>query len=90
MVWPQAPHLRRLGLLDLDDQRRLLEQRVGVGHDRRALLGVSLVGDRGAQARAALDEHFVTSVDQLADAGRRQRNPIFVGLDLGWDPDLHL
>ena len=90
VVWLETPDLGRLGFLDLDDQRRLVEQRVGVGHDRRALLGVSLIGDRGAEAGAALNEHLVTSVDQLADAGRRQRNPILVGLDLGWDPNLHL
>ena len=41
-------------------------------------------------AGAALHEHLVPGVDQLAHARRRQRHPVLVRLDLGWNPDLTL
>ena len=78
-----------LRLLDLDDHLGLREDGVRVGDDRRALCDVLVVCDRRALARAPLHENLVAVLAQLADTGRRQRDAVLVGLDLGWDSDLH-
>ena len=57
--------------------------------DARADRGVRVVGERAALARAALDEHLVAVLDELARARRGQRDAVLVGLDLLDDADLH-
>src|SRR5207249_3770463 len=85
----QERDLLGLGLLDLDDEVGLLEDGGRVGNDRRPLLGVGLVGDRRSLARAALHDHRVPRLGQLARARGRQRHPVLVGLDLRRDADAH-
>ena len=85
----QPRDLGRLRLLDLDDHVRLGEHRVGVRQDPPALGLVLRVLDRGALARAGLDEHLVAVLDQLAHPGGGERDAVLVRLDLGGDADLH-
>ena len=47
------------------------------------------VGDRAALAGPGLDQHLVAVFGQLAHAGRRDRDPVLVGLDLAGNADLH-
>jgi hypothetical protein len=82
-------HLLGLGLLDLDDHVGRGEHRVGVREDLRALGPVVRVLDRRAKPGARLHDHLVAGVDKLSHAGRRQRHPVLVRLDLRRDADLH-
>ena len=50
---------------------------------------VGIVGEGAAFARALLDEHVVPALHELAGTGRRERDPVLVGLDLLDDSDLH-
>ena len=50
---------------------------------------VGVVGEGAAFAGARLDEHVVPALHELAGAGRRERDPVLVGLDLLDDSDLH-
>ena len=60
-----------------------------VGQDARAL-GLEVgIGDRAALAGPALDEHLVAVLGELADADRRQRDAVFVRLDLGRNSNNH-
>ena len=75
-------------LLDLEDEFRPLEDLV----DGRALGVDGPVGRvriAGAGAGAALDEDAVAAAGELARAGRRDRDPPLVRLDLGGDADVH-
>jgi hypothetical protein len=89
VVRAQQRYLDRLRLLDLDDHLGLCEDRLGAGDDPGALGKVVVVGDGRAEPGALLDDDLVAVVDQLADACRRDGDPVFVGLDLGGDTDPH-
>ncbi len=85
----QKRHLLRLGLLDPEHHLGRFEDVVGGREDARAL-GLEVgVGDRAALAGPALDEHLVAVLGELADADRRQRDAVFVLLDLGRNSYLH-
>ena len=80
--------LGRDRLLHLEQQLAALPDVVD-RDDLRADALVGRVGERAARARAGLDRHLVAAVDQLERAGRRQRDPVLVGLDLLGDADPH-
>ena len=65
---PQHLDLRRLRLLDPQDHLRLVEDRVRVGQDLRALGCVGLIRDRAALAGAGLDQDLVAVLRELARA----------------------
>ena len=74
-----------------------LEQELGLAPDvidrhdagaRRASYAAS--GNALPSPAPVLDEHVVAALDELARAGRRQRDAVLVGLDLLGDADLHL
>ena len=76
--------------------RELIEHELGLApdllrarDDRRALRDVVGVAHRAADPGALLDDHLVTVLAQLPDAGRGERYPVLVGLDLGGTADLH-
>ena len=82
--------LDRLRLLDLDHHLGLGEDGGRVGDDAGAL-GLEVgVGDRAALAGASLDQHLVAVLDHLAHAGRGDRDPVLVGLDLCRYADPHV
>ena len=86
----QPRDLLGLGLLDLDDQVGLAEDRVGVGQDLRALRDVvarRLIAE--PSPAPGLHDDLVAAVGELAHARRGQRDAVLVGLDLGGDADLH-
>ena len=90
VVGLEPPDLGGLRLLDLDDQRRLLEHGVRVGKDRRPpgpRTPSSVIAE--PSPAPALHEHLVPGIYQLANAGRRQRDPVLIRLDLCWNPDPH-
>jgi len=62
---------------------------VRVRDDRRARRDVNVVAERGAGARVLLQVDLVAVADQLAGAGRRDRDSVFVVLDLAGNADLH-
>ena len=62
---------------------------VGGVEDLRAGGDEVLVGDRRADAGVALDEDLVAVADELVHAGRGDRDPVLVVLDLAGDADLH-
>ena len=62
----QQRDLLGLGLLDLQHEVGLPEDRGRVGHDARALRGECGVLDRAALAGAGLDQHLVAVLAQLA------------------------
>ena len=76
-------------LLDLEHQVAGGPHVVGGVEDLRAGGDVVLVRDRRADAGVALDEHLVAVADQLVHAGRGDRHPVLVVLDLAGDADLH-
>ena len=59
-------------------------------HELDALGLVRRVREGAPLPGAALDEHVVPTLDELASTGRRQRDAVFVGLDLLGDADPHL
>ena len=77
------------GLLDLHHHLRLTPHVVRGVEDLGALRDELLVGDRGAEARSLLDEHVVTTTDELVDTDGRDADPELVVLDLAGDTDLH-
>ena len=81
--------LRRDGLFHLEHQFALGPHVVGALDDGRAVGDVVGVGDRGADARAALDEDAVSGGGQLARARGRQRDAVLVVLDLFGYADDH-
>ena len=85
----QERDLLGLGLLHLQDQVGLAED-VGGGRDDARSLGLVVgVGDRASLSSPSLDQNLVAVLGELARTHRRQRDPILVGLDLGWNADLH-
>jgi hypothetical protein len=78
----QQLELRRLRLLDLDDEIGPLIQRRGVADDLRARVAILLVRVGRTEARVLLDEHPVAAADELI--GRRRQHPdaILAVLDL--------
>ena len=86
---PELRNLRRLRLLDLEDQVRLGEHVVGESQHLGALRLVLLVVDRGALSGISLDEHTMAVSDQFLHAGRGQGHPILRRFDLPRYPDLH-
>ena len=80
--------LRRDRLLDLEQQVSAAPHLVD-GDDRRARPLVGLVGESAARARVGLDEHVVPTLNELAGAGRRQRDPVLLRLDLFGYADAH-
>ena len=82
--------LRRLQLLDVEDHLGLARRPSAASATMRRALRLELgVGDRAALAGAGLDQHLVAVLGHFADAGRGDRDPVLVGLDLGRHPDLH-
>jgi hypothetical protein len=81
--------LRRQRLLDLEQELGLTPHVFGRG-DRRADSLVLVVGERAAVPGLVLDQHVVAALHELARAGRGQRDPVLVRLDLLDDADLHL
>ena len=75
-------------LLDLEQQLSVAPDALGRA-ERGADGTVGLVGERAAFAGPRLDEHVVTALHELAGTGRRERDPVLVGLDLLDDSDLH-
>jgi hypothetical protein len=75
--------------LDLEDQVALGPDVVRVRQDRGPGGGELVIGDRGTEAGAGLDEHLVTVADELVHARRRDRHPVLVVLDLAGDAYLH-
>ena len=59
------------------------------GRDRRARALVGLVRERAPDPRSRLDDHVVAALDELARAGRSQRDPVLLWLDLLGDADPH-
>jgi hypothetical protein len=66
-----------LRLLDLEDELSFLEDCADIGHDARALARVVGIRDRGALARSRLDHDVMPAADQLARAGRGQRDAVY-------------
>ena len=61
------------------------DQRLAVGGDRRAGLGVGLVGKTGGQAEAGLDLHLRAEFDELGGAVRRQRRAGLARMRFFWN-----
>src|SRR4029453_11838898 len=76
-------------LLDLEDEVGLGPDLVGgLEHGRARLLELQ-VGDGAAQPGALLDIDPVAGVGELADAHRRDRDPVLVVLELPRDANVH-
>src|SRR4029453_13777252 len=76
-------------LLHLEDEVGLAPDLVGgLEHGGPGLLEL-LVGDGAAQPGALLDHDPVAGVGQLADADRRDRDPVLVVLELPRDANVH-
>ena len=84
----QARVLLGQRLLDLQHQL-CLDPDLLHARDSRADRAVGVVGERAAPARAGLDDHVVTALDELARAGRREGDAVLVRLDLLGDADPH-
>src|SRR5512133_607570 len=80
--------LERDRLLDLEQELGLSPDVVHAGDARPGGL-VRGVGEGTALARTGLDHDVVAALHELARARRRQRDAVFVGLDLLRDADLH-
>ncbi len=85
---PQMRVLRGHRLLDLQHELALPPDFLGradPGSDSR----VGLVGERTALPRARFDQHVMPEATELERARGRQRDAVFVGLDLGGHADPH-
>jgi hypothetical protein len=89
VVRPEPGALLGLRLLDLHDQLRAAEDRVGVVHEGRAGGRVGVVGHADAEAGTALDEHLVPVLHELAHRGRHEAHAVLVVLDLPGYADAH-
>jgi hypothetical protein len=76
-------------LLHLDDQLGAVEHLVGVGHDLRARLGVSLVRKLGAGTGTGLYQHAVAPQRKLLHRRRNHTDAVLVVLDLFRNADKH-
>ena len=85
----QQRALRGLGLLDLYDHLRPVEDRPGIRGDGRAHFGVVRVGGAYSGPRPALHDDVVAVQGDLVHAVRRESHAIFVVLDLLRYPDEH-
>ena len=81
--------LDRDGFLDLEDHLGLAPHLVVVVGDLGPRGDELVVGDRGAGARSGLDDHLVAMSGELVHAGRGDRHPVLVVLDLAGDAHLH-
>ena len=61
------------------------DERLAVGGNRRAGLGVGLVGKTGGGAEAGLDFHLRAELDELAGAVRRQRRAGLARMRFFWN-----
>jgi hypothetical protein len=84
----EARILGRDRLLDLEHELGVAPDLVD-GADPRTDRGVGVVGERAPLPRALLDQHVVAVPRQLERPCRRERDAVFVGLDLLGDADLH-
>src|SRR5262249_52991195 len=84
----QAAVLRRDRLLHLQHELARLPHLVDRDDPHSDTL-VGGVGERAADARAALDPHLLAVVDQLERARGRQGDAVLVRLDLRGDADPH-
>ena len=81
---PQLGPLRRLRLLDLDDQVGPRPDLGGLVDDRRARGRVLGVGDPAPVPGAGLDQDGMPGRGQFLGADRQHRHPVLVRLDLLW------
>jgi hypothetical protein len=79
-----------LWLLDLDDHLGGGEHVVGVGEDFGARSSIVVVSDRGALARARLDEHAMPRRGELTRTFGCRRDAVLMVLDLGRDAHVHV
>ena len=86
-VWPAAQLSDLLGR-----RRRDLDHHIGrpCVADRRARLGIQLVGQQRRLTRAGLHHHGHPAVDQRGHRLRHQRHPPLVGAGLADHPDRRL
>ena len=61
------------------------DERLAVGGNRRAGLGVGFVGKTGGEAEAGLDFHLRAEFDELGGAVRRQRRAGFARMRFFWN-----
>ena len=85
----QQRPLGRERFFDFDDHVGPREQFARVGHQRRAVLDVPLVGDSGADARPGLEQHLVAGPGQFVDAHRQHGHAVFVAFDFLRNSDDH-
>ncbi len=81
--------LGRDRLLHLEQQLGLAPDLVDRRRSARRPRSYCVVREGAARPRRRLDEHLVAALDELARAGRRQRDAVLVGLDLLGDADPH-
>ena len=89
MVRTEHGPLVSAGFLDLDDQLGRVEHLGGRTGDLSAGFLVEAVPEAGATAGARLHGDPVAANGQLTDRRRGQGDPVFVGLRLGRNPDVH-
>ena len=80
---------RELRLLDLHDEIGRREDVLAALRDGRARRLIVRVLESDTRPGAALHEHLVSGVDELANARGHQSHPILVNLDLFGDADFH-
>ena len=73
-----APPPRRRGAGRARTTSASLQRGGGVGGDRRAGLGVGVVGEAGAEPRAALHHHLGAALHELRRALRNERDAPFI------------
>ena len=90
-TWPSRIrwYSSAIGSLTLRIRSPVAHTSSAAAQDRGAGADELVVGDRGAGAGACLDEDLVTVPDELVHAGRGDRHPVLVVLDLAGDADLH-
>ena len=89
VVFPQHRALVRLGLFDLDDHFRTVENALCAIEDTRTGCFKMRIIHADAQAGRRFHEDLVTALRQFLDRGRNQANPVLVILDLFWHANLH-
>ena len=79
---PQHGAFLRLRLFDLDDHVRLREHAGGIRRNLRTGRLVLRIGQTDGGARAGLHQHAMAVGAQIAHAGRRQADAVFMVFDL--------
>src|SRR3954464_9634653 len=87
-AFAESPELLLQRLLDLEHEVGAIPDLLDSG-GRGADCFVGGVGERAPFAGPALDDDFVPFLHQFACARRRQRDAVFIGLDLLDDADFH-